>query len=241
MARLLAQTGAASDARRLVADRSADLPTPIDRAHALVALAEIEHPFDHPAVVNDALAAAERIFFQAQRVPALEARIATLRARIGHDHAPDPGSPLAEHAAVAQELLRRLSTQGLPLQVPALGASVAQALAPTDRAGAEEALAIAHAAATFMHDVPGRLVVATAQASCARTWGQAYEEDQELTLTAIEAELWPGLVAFELARGIPLAAWSAARRFLSELDIADANAIRLMPWAVAARAAESRG
>ena len=230
LAHLLAQMGASSEARRLVADRSADMPTPIDRAHLLVALAEIEHPFDHPAVVDDALVVVERIFFQARRVPALEARIATLRTRIAH-----------EHADVARALLQQLTAQGLPLQVPALGAAVAEALATTDRAAAEAALAIAHDAATFMNDVLGRLRVATAQAMCARVWGEPNDEDEELTLTAIEAELWPGLVAFELARDVPLAAWSAARRFVSELDVADAYAIRLMPWAVAARAAESRG
>lgn len=228
LAHLSAQSGAASEARRLVSERAPDMPTPVDRAHLLVALAEIEQPFDHPAVVNDALAVVERIFFQAQRVPALEARIAALRAS-------DP-----EGAVSAQALLHQLTAERLPLHVPMLGAAAAEGLAVSDRAAAEDALAIADDAATFMNDVPGRLRVATARATCAHVWGEAFEEDAELTLTAVEAELWPGLVAFERARQVPLAAWSAARRFLSDLDVADANALRLMPWAVAARAEEAR-
>lgn len=231
LARLRFQAGAWSEARQLVAARAGEAPTTIDRVHLLIVLAEIELALEHLAVVHDALGQAEALTAGAHALPvAVESRLMALRLKC------PGGRALAERAEDAEARLRALAESGLASGVPVLAAALAEAwveLGALERA--HEALRLAEEAAEFMADLQGKLTAARARATLDRVEDGEPAEVEAIASRARTAGLWTGLMELALAAGDEGAAWSAAGRILPQLDLADANALSLLPWAVRAR------
>jgi len=238
LARARLQLGAWSEARRLLAMHATHAPTVIDRAHLLLTLAELELQLEHHAVADDALAVVESLLpGSGPRPAAIEARLTALRLVV-------PGrATLATRAEDAERLLMRYVEDGLALHAPMLAAALASALAllkEWERARA--AVDIALDGARFMQDLPAQIGAWAAHArvelAYAEVTGGVVEVSDLLAPLigkASMAGLWPALMQLALARGDDQAAWFAARQILPNLDLADANALSLIPWAVAAR------
>lgn len=217
-ARLAIQRGAFGRARALLHAAERDAATPVDRAHLLLALADLELTLGHRAVASDAL-----------RMVLSELELADF----------EPGSTLATRVLTTLLTLDPSPTivaQGgerlalfIRHQRPRLAAELAAALADArrasgDLAGAELAAAIACDAALAGDDLPGSLLAHAA----------AHVAPPELVARAEAAGL-RGLVAHLLrAAGDNTAAWQRLERLSRHLDVGDQYALALEPWAVRA-------
>lgn len=217
-ARLATQRGAFGRARALLLAAERDAATPVDRAHLLLALAELERALGHRAVASDALrlVLGELELTRFDATSALATRALVMRLAL--DPSPQVLSQGGERLAL---FIRR--------QLPRHAAELAAALADArrmsgDEPGAELAVAIACDAAQATEDLPGALLGHAA----------ARVAPPELVARAEAAGLY-GLAAQLLrAAGDDAAAWRCLERLSRRLDVGDQYALALEPWAVRA-------